>query len=79
MTKNETITSFEQINLFQKDLLLHELTHNMTKDCSCNYRENYKRRTWTKHYELVVFISKNNQLSYCWLIDYKDLPVQKMS
>ena len=28
-----------QVNLFQKHLFLHQLTHNMTKDCSWNYPE----------------------------------------
>ena len=27
-----------QVNLFQKHLFLHQLTHNMTKDCSLNYK-----------------------------------------
>ena len=27
-----------QVNLFQKHLFLHYLTHNMTKDCSLNYK-----------------------------------------
>ena len=35
--------------LFQKHFFLHQLTHNMTKDCSWNYHENYKRRTWAEH------------------------------
>ena len=35
-----------QVNLCQKLLFLHQLTHNMTTDCSWNYHENYKRRTW---------------------------------
>ena len=35
-----------QVNLCQKLLFLHKLTHNMTSDCSWNYHENYKRRTW---------------------------------
>ena len=26
-----------KVNLFQKHLFLHQLTHNMTKDCSLNY------------------------------------------
>ena len=26
-----------QVNLFQKHLFLHQLTHNATKDCSFNY------------------------------------------
>ena len=52
-----------QVNLFQKHLFLHKLTHNMKKDCSWNYYENYKHRTWTEHGQkfclcsaLVVFI-----------------------
>ena len=49
-----------QVNLFQKQLFLHQLTLNMTKDCSWNYHENYKRRTWAEHvlpnYKLVVFM-----------------------
>ena len=27
-----------QVNLFQKHLLLHQLTHNMIKDCLLNYK-----------------------------------------
>ena len=27
-----------QVNLFQEHLFLHQLTHNMTKDCSLNYK-----------------------------------------
>ena len=42
-----------QVNLFQKHLLLHQLTHNMTKYCSWNYHENYKRRTWAEHCRLI--------------------------
>ena len=38
-----------QVNLCQKLLFLHQLTHNMTTDCSWNYHENYKRRTWAEH------------------------------
>ena len=34
-----------QVNLCQKLLFLHLLTHNMTTDCSWNYHRNYKRRT----------------------------------
>ena len=44
-TKKEEI----QVDLFQKHLSLHQLTHNMTKDFSWNYHENYKRRTWAEH------------------------------
>ena len=31
------ITDILQVNLFQKHLFLHQVTHNMTKDCSLNY------------------------------------------
>ena len=34
-----------QVNIFQMHLLLHQLTHNMAKDCSLNY----KLRTWSVH------------------------------
>ena len=73
--------------LFQKHLFLHQLTHNMTKDCSWNYRENYKPRTWAEHVLPIFWAccfhgnSMNNRLSYCGLIDAKirasdkDLPV----
>ena len=37
------------INLCQKLLFLHQLTHNMTTDCSWNYHEKYKCRTWAEH------------------------------
>ena len=47
--KLEVSKYFLQVNLFQKHLFLHQLTHNMTKDCSWNYHENYKRRTWAEH------------------------------
>ena len=39
-----------QGNLFQKPLLLHELTHNVTKNCSLNYEFS----TWKLH---VVYIN----------------------
>jgi hypothetical protein len=32
------ITSLMQVNLCQKRLFLHQLTHDMTKDCSLNYQ-----------------------------------------
>ena len=43
---------FIQVNHFQNHLLLPQLTHNITKDCSRNYRENFKRKmgkTWAEH------------------------------
>ena len=30
-------------------LIFHQLTHYMTTDCSWNYHENYKCRTWAEH------------------------------
>jgi hypothetical protein len=46
-----------QVNLFQKHLFLHQLTHNMTTDCSLNYEfstGNSKLRTCWEH---VVYIN----------------------
>ena len=40
---------YVQVNLCQKLLFLHQLTNNMTTDCSWNYYENYKRRIWAEH------------------------------
>ena len=37
-----SLWSFIQVNLCQKLLFLHQLTHNMTTDCSLNYKFN----TW---------------------------------
>ena len=86
MTDNDLV----QVNLCQKLLFVHQLTHNMTTDCSWNYHENYKGRTWAEYVLLIFFAcsfhgnSMNNLLSYCGLIDAKirasdkDLPVQKL-
>ena len=35
-----------QVNLFQKQSFLHQLTHNVTKDCSWNYYEQYVVILW---------------------------------
>ena len=58
-----------QVNLFQKRLLLHPLTHNMTKDCAWNYHEHY---ITSAEHVLPMFCtcsfhgnSMNNLLSYC--------------
>ena len=43
---------FIQVNLCQKLLFLHELTHNMTTDCSLNYKFNtwkFQAQTWGEH------------------------------
>ena len=76
------IITFVQVNLIQKHLSLHQLSHKMTKDCSWNYHKNYKRRTWEEHgqnmHVLSMFCissfygnSTNSLLSYCGLIDAK--------
>ena len=53
-----------QVNLFQKYLFLHQLTHNMTNDCPLNYQfSTWKfqaqnmERTWGEHV--------NNMFSTC--------------
>ena len=41
-----------QVNLCQKLLFLHELTHNMTTHCSLNYKFNawkFQAQTWGEH------------------------------
>ena len=44
---------------------MHQLSHNMTTDCSWNYHENYTRRTWA---EIDAKIRASD----------KDLPVLKI-
>ena len=59
-----------QVNLFQKHLFLHQLTHNMKKDCSLNY----KFSTWklqaqnmgrTCCVHKLFWMSKQKQKSIC--------------
>ena len=41
-----------QVNLCQKLLFLHQLTHNITTDCSLNYKFNtwkFQAQTWGEH------------------------------
>jgi len=41
-----------KVNLCQKLLFLHQLTHNMTADCSLNYKRNtwkFQAQTWREH------------------------------
>ena len=41
-----------QVNLYQKLLFLHQLTHNMTTVCSLNYKFNtwkFQAQTWGEH------------------------------
>ena len=42
LSKIGFFTFLVQVNLCQKLSFLHQLTHNMTTDCSWNYHENYK-------------------------------------
>ena len=46
------VSSILQVNLCQKLLFLHKLTHNMTTDCSLNYKFNtrkFQAQTWGEH------------------------------
>mgnify|MGYP006863761315 CR=1 FL=1 len=48
-----TWKSLVQVNLCQKLLFLHQLTHNMTADCSLNYKFNtwkFQAQTWARTY-----------------------------
>ena len=49
-----------QVNFFQKHLFLHQLTHNMTRDCSLisSVHENYKLRTCCVHQLFFVLTFK---------------------
>ena len=39
LAKDDWVSTYcAQVNLFQKHLFLHQLTHNMAKDCSLNYK-----------------------------------------
>ena len=47
-----TVVSSVKVNLCQKLLFLHQLTHNMTTDCSLNYKFNtwkFQAQTWGEH------------------------------
>ena len=49
-------TKYVQVNLFQKHLFLHQLTHNMTKDCSLNYEfTQYMKIVSSEHVENMLF------------------------
>ena len=71
-----------QVNIFQKHLFLHQLTHNMTKDCSLNI---FVLRFRTIYVTNMFWACNNSmKLSYCGLVDAKikdsdkDLPLWKM-
>ena len=51
MFSDET-SKFVQVNLCQRLLFLHQLTHNTTTDCSLNYKFNTRKlqaETWGEH------------------------------
>ena len=65
VSRNSISNRYVQVNLCQKLLFLHQLTHNMTTDCS-----------WNSPHVLPMFCacsfhgnSMNNLLSYCRLVD----------
>ena len=76
-----------QVNLCQKLLFLHQLTHNITTDCSLNYKFNtwkFQAQTWREHvvYRNCVWHSEqffvHNMFSPCSakrIASDKDLPV----
>ena len=70
-----------QVNLCQKLLLLHQLTHNMTTDCSLNYKSNtwkFQAQTW----EMSETISVHNMFSSSSAkrrASDKDLPVHDLN
>ena len=49
-------SSILQVNLFQKPSFLHQLTHNMRRDCSLNSPEKYKFRTCCVQKLLFLFL-----------------------
>ena len=54
-----------QINLFQKHLFFHQLTHNMTKDCPLNYEfSTWKLRTFCVH-KLFWILNQKRKNNLC--------------
>ena len=59
-----------QVNLFQKQLFLHQLTQNVTQDCSLNYKfstwkfqaQNMGRTCWVHE---LFWMSKRKQKTIC--------------
>ena len=65
-------TLLVQVNLFQKYLLLHQLTHNMTKDCPLNYQFS----TWKIQAQDTVRICCVHRLF--WMSKQKTICVQNI-
>ena len=60
-----------QVNLCQKLLFLHQLTHNMTTDCSLSYNFNawkFEAQTWGEH--IVFWMSKTISCSELGIFMY---------
>ena len=56
-----------QVNLCQKLLFLHQLTHNMTTDCSLNYKSNawkFQAQTWGEHVVYRNYFCHSEQFLY---------------
>ena len=56
-----------QVNLCQKLLFLHQLTHNMKTDCSLNYKFNtskFQAQTWGEHVVYRIFFWHSEQFLY---------------
>ena len=60
-----------QVNLFQKHLFLHQLTHNMTKDCSWNYHEQSFVILWVSWCKNKFFWKRFTCIRH-YRIDYKN-------
>ena len=45
-----------QVNIFQKHLLLHQLTPNMSNDCSLIYQIKYMKTTSSEHVVYMIFL-----------------------
>ena len=72
-----------QVNLFQKPSFLHQLTHNMTRDCSLNSPEKYKFRTNCVQFFLFCFDIQNNTLTIIvhnmfWLVFFGEFDEQSL-
>ena len=56
-----------QVNLCQKRWFLHQLTHNMTTDCSLNYKFNtweFQAQTWGEHVVYRNCLGHSEQFLY---------------
>jgi hypothetical protein len=57
----------KHVNLCQKLLFLHQLTHSMTTDCSLNYKFNtwkFQAQTWGEHVVYRICLWHSEQFLY---------------